>query len=248
MRVSCLMATYNRGPAGEPLLAEAVECFLRQTLPPKDRELVILNDTPGQPVRCDAPGIRVLNVPHRFVTLAAKYDHLAKFARSESLAVWDDDDLHLPHRLEFSLSKLGDGDYWYTTRHVFARVGDPWVYGGTCVGHNAAVFRRSLWDKVGGFRGDADWDQKFQRDAAALIAAETGLTPERAIAPESISDPEVYYVYRWGVSAAHVSALPDGYACRGREPIQPCTVVVNPRWREDYLVRAARLVGRRVEY
>jgi glycosyltransferase involved in cell wall biosynthesis len=248
MYVSCLMATYNRGKAGEPLIAEAVESFLRQTHPAGKRDLLILNDTPGQTVVCDAPGVTVFNEPRRYPTLADKYNALAQRSDADCLAVWDDDDISLPHRLEFSLSKLRGGLYWHTTRHVFASRGCPWCYGDRAVGHNAALFRRKLWGEAGGFRGDAEWDQNFQLAVAGVIFRRTGLTVGHKPLPENITDAEVYYVYRWGVSPCHVSGVQDGYARRGQEVIEPGEVVVNPRWREDYSDRAARLVGRNVEY
>jgi len=64
MKVSCICATYNRSPQHQWLLEEAVESFLRQDY--SEKELIILNDCPGQELVCDAPGVVVINIPRRF--------------------------------------------------------------------------------------------------------------------------------------------------------------------------------------
>ena len=70
-KVSCLCLTYNRPGRDELLLLEeAVMSFLQQTYP--DKELLILNDHPGQKLFCNYPGVKVFNFPERFETLTDK--------------------------------------------------------------------------------------------------------------------------------------------------------------------------------
>lgn len=233
MFISCLMATYNRGPGGEWMIAEAVESFLRQTHPASDRELLILNDTPGQTVRCQHRRVYVYNAARRYPTLACKYNELVRLARGDHFAVWDDDDVSLPHRLELSARRIATQPYWHTTRHIFAVVGQAWQYSESAVAHNAALFTRRLVNDAGGFRGDADWDQNFQFDAARVMRLNVYKPPA-----DAVSDREVYYVYRWGVSPAHVSGMANGYRKRGLEPVEAGTVTVRPRWIEDYAEKA----------
>ena len=65
--VSCICPTYNRPPSHKYLVEEAIESFLRQTYP--NKEMVVVNDCPGQDLLCDAPDVRVVNVPERFPTI-----------------------------------------------------------------------------------------------------------------------------------------------------------------------------------
>jgi cellulose synthase/poly-beta-1,6-N-acetylglucosamine synthase-like glycosyltransferase len=65
--VSCVCPTYNRPPHYHHLLEEAIESFLRQDYP--NKELIVLNDCPGQELICDGPGVRVVNVGERFLSI-----------------------------------------------------------------------------------------------------------------------------------------------------------------------------------
>ena len=110
MTITCLMPTYNRATGAMHLLEEAVESFLRQDCP--DKELIICNDTPGQTLRCDAPGVVVLNTGRRFRTLSDKIQYMIDHSTGTYLCRWDDDDIHLPHRLSYSFRRLSE----YTER------------------------------------------------------------------------------------------------------------------------------------
>jgi len=59
--ISCICPTYNRLPKYQFLLEESIESFLRQDYP--NKESIVLNDTPGQELRCEANGVTIVNVP-----------------------------------------------------------------------------------------------------------------------------------------------------------------------------------------
>ncbi len=90
--VSCLCPTYGRFRH----LRQALACFLAQDYEPK--ELVILNDHP-KPIRCDEPGVRVVNVAERYEGMGRKRQALLDLARGRWAAQWDDDDFYLPWHL-----------------------------------------------------------------------------------------------------------------------------------------------------
>ena len=78
------MLTYGRYAGEEAdhtvLIEEAVESFLRQDYLRK--ELVILNDTPGQVIEFDHPRVKIINWPERYPTLGEKRNAAATFAQA----------------------------------------------------------------------------------------------------------------------------------------------------------------------
>jgi glycosyltransferase involved in cell wall biosynthesis len=99
--VSCLCLTYGR----PFLLEEAVESFLRQTWN-GSRELIILNDHPDQELVFDHRDIVVVNKKQRLRSLGEKRNLSVALARYEHLLPWDDDDIHLPSRIEETTREL----------------------------------------------------------------------------------------------------------------------------------------------
>lgn len=196
--ISCLCLTFNRFPRYSMLVEQAVACFLKQT--DTNAELILCNDTPGQTIIIDHPRIRVLNVPERFPTLSDKITHMIAQARGELLCRWDDDDLHLPHRLSYSRARLGDRLEWRAENYWLdwpprerVEVKHP------ANSHVMSLWRREVLDIIGGYppKRSGDEDQAFN---AALVQA--GF-PFRG---ETIPAAEIYYVYRWGVSDSHLSS------------------------------------------
>ena len=146
--VSCIMPTYGR-PA---YIAEAIEMFLAQDYPAK--ELILLNDCPGQTFRCKLPGVRVVNVPRRYPSLGEKRNAAIEMAAGEIIAVWDDDDVHLPWRLSFSMSEMR------RLHTEFYRPAEFWAYWGNAalhhnqavdywVSHGLVLFTKDLWKRSG---------------------------------------------------------------------------------------------------
>lgn len=88
--ITCRCATYGR-----EILNEAVKSFLMQDyLGPL--ELLILNDNPYVKIKCDYPGVRVINLLNSFDSLGEKFNALIEEAKYDILVQWDDDDIQLP--------------------------------------------------------------------------------------------------------------------------------------------------------
>jgi glycosyltransferase involved in cell wall biosynthesis len=64
--VSCICLTYNRAPNHLHLIGEAVESYLRQTYPADRRQLLILNDTPGQELEVKAIALIIFSQEVKF--------------------------------------------------------------------------------------------------------------------------------------------------------------------------------------
>ena len=227
--VSCLCPTFNRYPDWGYLLEEAVESFLRQDYPRK--ELVIVNDAPGQHLKADFVAVHVINLDLRLPNLGKKYNEAVSRARGELLMPWEDDDISLPWRISQAVSMLGDADYWKPPQVVYLESGKPPVYQHSVgVRHHASIFRRSAWETVGGYpetngTQDAIFDNRIRQKCRT--APEGGLPPE-----------EWAYIYRWGVSPWHLSGWSDHdalYARAGEQTIRTGDFLIEPCWRDDYV-------------
>lgn len=224
--VSCLCPT-AREPDELHLLAEAVHWFTVQQYPPDRRELIILNDIPHRKLRCTAPGVIVVNRHRPFQTLGAKRNALIEMARGEVLLPWDDDDVSLPGRIPQAVAMLDGYDYWDPKGRwyeVGGRINHPGRQNCT---HHASAYRKA----AGRYRHTTgDEDQFFVRD----------LWPGARVNSVPLVDPKDWtYVYRWGVSGAHLSGsvgkaggMPGLFA--GRRESAPFG---RPEW---YLIEPAR--------
>jgi glycosyltransferase involved in cell wall biosynthesis len=239
--VSCICPTYGRAPGFLHLLEEAVESFNRQDYPEALRELIIVNDCPGQELACGSPGVRVMNLPRRFSSLGEKYNWAISQAQGSVILTWEDDDISLPHRISQAVEKLGDAAYWNPRRSWFldlgsANPGGPGLHHkhNHGVNHNASAFQRLAWEAVGGYphisgAQDAAMDQRLMS-----LGSWTGRLSD---------DPgEWSYIYRWGVSPCHLSGdvRPDAFYARwGMGPTTPGVFHIKPHWRMDYSAMCA---------
>ncbi len=246
--ISCLCPTFNRYPTLRWLLEEAVECFFEQDHP--DKELLILNDTPGQTLSIGdsraAGRVRIFNSRIRLPDLSAKIQYLIDRAAGDVFCRWDDDDLSLPWRLSYSLARLGDRIEWRPENFWFANGASsststslPWQedhYPGNS--HVMAIWRREALAAIGGrypagFSGGEDLT--FNR-----LLAEAGHPRRGDIVPTR----EMFYVYRWGTGSRHLSGVSDGsprphqahWDALGRMPIEQGTFMIRPRFRNHVLV------------
>lgn len=234
--VSCLCPTYNRFPSHGHLLGDAVEGYLRQTYPSDRRELVVLSDAPEQELVCDAPGVRVVNVPKRYASLGEKRNAMVEMARGDLLACWDDDDLALSWRLSQSVEMLGSAGYWKPNQVVFLPHGGKPVFKHSVgVRHHASIFTREAWKRAGGYphvsgSEDAGFDARLR--ATCRVAPEGDLLPSQWA-----------YVYRFGVSPCHVSGVAGGppndphapqYKAIGERMITSGRFKITPSWMVDY--------------
>jgi glycosyltransferase involved in cell wall biosynthesis len=239
--VSCICLTYNRPPEYQHLLEEAIESFLRQDYP--NKELIVLNDCPGQVLECDAPGVRVINVSERFPTLGDKRNAAVGLARGELLAPWDDDDISLPRRLSFSVERLGDADYFNPRRYWFLDNDGLHSDHAMGVGHNASLFTRTAFEVVGGYPS-ISLGEDAAMDGALLARMERVVDALRGY-PE-LERSEWLYIYRWGVSPVHVSgrADEDFYREICMRPVEEGRFRLYPHWRWDYEAETRRMLER----
>lgn len=235
--VSCFCSTYNRAPNYLHLLEEAIHSFLVQDYD-GEKELVVLNDTPGQEVAFDFPGVRIVNCPQRYHSLGMKWNELVRYTTSEILLPWDDDDISLPGRIRQAVERLTErrADH-FNPRHVWYMDGNGLHHEhaqGYC--HHAAAFTKELLWRVGGYAEDP----KHSGANDALIdpklhAAGWNAPPLRRDAPETWT-----YIYRFGVSNAHASAPAidrghEKYDWIGSLPVTQGRFELHPRWRQDYV-------------
>lgn len=228
-RVTCICPTFNRPPAHQWLVEEAVESFLRQDYP--HRELIVLNDCPGQVLRLDHPLVVVINVGRHFRTLGEKLNAAVGLSEGELIAPWDDDDISLPWRLSYSIEMLGEVDYYNPSRYWF--IDHNGLHGDHAMGlaHGCSMFTRRAFDLVGGYphtsgTQDLEMDNRLRAHRQVAVAK-----------PPELGRADWYYIYRWGVSPVHLSGrMPHGpwYDQIGRHPVTEGTFDLRPHWRDDY--------------
>src|SRR5271165_1401449 len=157
--ISCVMPTYGR----PDYVDEAVAMFVQQDYPAK--ELLILNDCPGQVFHSDRADVRVFNYDTRFPTLGEKRNVSIEIAQGELIAIWDDDDAYLPWRLSFSYSELQRlrTPFYRPDRPLYA--GQAELRNAPCVpeaiSHSTVLFRKDLWKDAGGYPARNDTSDRF---------------------------------------------------------------------------------------
>jgi glycosyltransferase involved in cell wall biosynthesis len=243
--VSAICLTYGRPPDHQYLLEEAIESFLRQTYP--NKELIILNDCPGQELVCDAPGVRVVNVAERFPTLGDKRNAAVAQAAGELIAPWDDDDISLPWRLSLSVERLGNAGYFNPKLKWFMDGRGIRPEQTSNVEHNLSLFTREAFKTIGGYPSTSAGEDSKMDSALRSKVAYIG---KGAPGYEQLERSEVYYIFRWGVSPDHLSnrRVPDDpesqYQHIGSKPAQPGRFVLRPHWHVDYEAETRRLLER----
>ena len=230
--ISCVCPTFGRPPGRQHLIEEAIQSFLLQDYP--NKELIVLNDCPGQELVCNAPEVRVVNVSERFPSLGDKRNAGVALARGDLIATWDDDDISLPWRLSLSYEMLGSADYFNPQRCWFRNGGAMAEQHASVVGANLSLFRRDALRAIGGFPSlTLGEDQIFDAAMRAAVVTRGG---------DVSGDPELppadwFYIYRWGESDFHLSgsAGDDFWDEVGKRPVKPGRYVLKPHWRVDYV-------------
>jgi glycosyltransferase involved in cell wall biosynthesis len=196
--ISCICITYGRPTR---LLEEAVQSFLLQDYA-GEKELLILNDFDQQIFYCDHPEVTVVNLPVRFHTVGEKQNAAVALCRYDLLAVWDDDDVSLPHRLSYSVRHY-DGEKRFFKAPFAFRVDDG-VVQQLMEGpfHVTSMWHRSLFDEAGGYpHMGSGYDQELEARFQTIISVPRNFT--------DIAADDVYYLYRWGGTGSyHTSGLP----------------------------------------
>lgn len=231
--VSCIMPTYNRikeSPSGPDatLLEEAIHSFMSQDYP--NKELIIINDTPGQVIHLPSSGyenVTVINLQQRLPTLGHKYRKAIELARGRYITPWDDDDIMLPTRLRRCHQHVAGADA-LIVRGLYCIRPDGQVTFDANSGFAADWYDRSLIQRVGyhlsSFGSDLETRTSIVRNADKVSRINPNINWH-------------FYIYRWATTGhPHLSGLgKDGYDKLGKRPIYECEVELKPRWQQDYV-------------
>jgi len=232
--VSCLCLTYGR----PLLLEEAVESFLRQTWK-GPKELIVLNDHPDQELVFNHADVVVVNRKTRLRSLGEKRNLSVELARYEYLFPWDDDDVHLPWRIEETMRELKVRHFfkcpqvWQTSQGIL----DDHVEDDDFAYHAAAAYSRHTFEEVGGYsRINGGEDQEFEK----AIRHGGNTSPYWNIVRLPLE--RVFYIYRRWHGSYHASGVDD---LRDIEPeVQPGRYRLRPHWNADYCTEVSRLIER----
>lgn len=226
--VSCVCITYGR----EHLIGEAIESFLRQDYS-GDKELIIVNDCSEQELECSYSDVFILNSKKRFKSIGEKRNASVSLSSGDFIFPWDDDDIHLPNRISYSLSQIKDG--FYNPRMAWT------MNKGLKISKNAfhaiGCYSRELFDSVGGYPHiNSGQDIEIEK----LFAAKTKLPTYE------IEEKDVYYIYRWSdINSWHLSACGvdsvtkknglEIFKEKNEKNIDKGTITIKPFWKQDYV-------------
>jgi len=222
--VSCLCLTYGR----PSLLEEAIESFLRQQWD-GPKELIVLNDHPDQELRYSREEVRVFNVKWRLPTLGDKRNLSVALARYDHLLIWDDDDIHLPWRIEETMKALADSEYFKGAQMW------SWNRGGLCLYtlpvpewlHGISGYSRRIYEELGGYsriNGGEDLDFERRLRANQRVSKFWKLT--------QLPLERLYYLYRWAHGHYHATDCTD--LSRIAPEVKPGPYYLEPHWKKDY--------------
>ena len=242
MKISCVCPTHGRAH----VIGEAVESYLRQEPCGVETELLILNDCPEQPLVCDAPGVRVCNVP-LMSSVCAKFDAVVFHAQGDWIAWWEDDDISLPWRLRMSVERSGlannykQRNSWYWNNGKIDRLGENLFFGNS-------FFMRKGYIESGGAGTSGYPDQTAYNN---MHTRRRDDWPYSFTAQETADPSDVFFIYRWGgVDVVHDSgfgaAMNDAEArnmtFRERTLSNPLfragVQKIEPGWKMDYTKQA----------
>ena len=230
--VSCLCLTYGR-PA---LLEEAVESFIRQRWD-GPKELIVLNDHPEQQLLFEHGEVRVVNLGWRVPSLGGKRNLAVALAAYERLLVWDDDDIHLPWRIEETMKVL-DRQSYFKCPEVWMMEGGELrgnFFDGDIYFHAACAYTKRLFDQVGWYGWyncgeDHDFEYRLRSNETLSESCRvTRLPLER-----------LYYIRRWGHGYYHASG--GGDLSQLNPEVERGTYRLRPHWKTDYRKEVERRI------
>jgi len=197
MKIAVICCTYAR----PHLLPHAIESFLRQDYPAELREMIVLDDN-GQYVNQSRDGWQLISVPKRFRTLGEKRNAAAALVSEDvdAYAMWDDDDIYLPHTLSSHARALRRAAWSVPSRVLLERKD-----GTLCTAHNRTKFHsawaltRAAFERVGGY----PFMQSGQDQALGARLRRASI-----VASDPTANDPPYLVYRWSTSECwHLSAM-----------------------------------------
>jgi glycosyltransferase involved in cell wall biosynthesis len=236
--ISCKCITYGRVHT----LEEAIQSFIIQDYP-KDRcELVIVNDYPLQKLSLDIPNIKIINLNETFSTIGEKENFAIERCKGDIIAVWDDDDIALPHHL-LNIAKHfhNEANLLHWKKGIF--VENNKIKKLMSIGNSGIVYTKRVWEEIGRSPlENAGGDM-------TLIVKIHNLGREKVVLAEP-EDQECTWMYRWGGDDVyHQSGMGTDTPNRpniierhkmhieqrrkeGRIPTG--TITLNPHWKRDY--------------
>lgn len=232
MKITAICASYNR----PELLGRMIECFNRQTH--QERELLILDDA-GLYDHRTGDRWELSSVPNRFETYISKMNTLVAMVPAEipGLAIWDDDDVYLPHALAACSEALERGA-WAQPRAVYEhrpgglfRLNTEMQGGNGYLYHGAWCFRREAFDAVGGYQTPS---LSFDWHLGQAMQKKHGESVDTA----SAQHPDPYYIFcRNTITGKSDWPLGEvGYMRRNDEPPVAFDGRLDIRWQLDYTV------------
>jgi len=244
MSISCLCITYLR----TSLLEEAIECFLRQTYK-GPKELIIINDAEDQYLEFNHPEVFIFNTNRRFRTIGEKRNASVALSKYDYLAVWDDDDIFLPHRLEYCFNKIQKyGLDYYKLEEAFFCENNIIKKICSNLYFSSSIFSRKLYSVLEGhgcinsgqdaYLESQVWQSYFNKKCNMLIEGLNHRFP--GIRDKKISKKDIYYMYRWGESynlsltGKKLNALDIVSKERRKKEKQSGHIKLNPHWKKNY--------------
>ena len=193
--ISCFCSTYGRPRA---LIENSIWCFLEQDYA-GPKELVILNDFDGQRYFFEHPEVRIINLTERIKPLGRKFNMNVSYCRYPLLAVWEDDDIFLKHRLSYSYNNMRDGIFH--SKDAFFERTPPEIEVASNFFHSQHLFTRKLFESVGGY----DEDDRCTIDISIMdrFRRQVGDYSQPIARPE-----DYFYIYVWsGANSFHGSGM-----------------------------------------
>ena len=164
-------------------------------------------------------------------------------ADANAFCRWDDDDLSLPHRLSYSLNKLGDKLEWRAENYWFDN-GELHEITGAANTHIMSLFTRECLEVMGGYpaKHTGNEDKAFNAALGGCGINKSG---------EKIPTQDIYYLYRWGTGSRHLSGaggttdqLQQHWNNIGTLPVEQGTYEIKPRWYRNYIAYAEQRTNR----
>jgi hypothetical protein len=231
-KVSCFCSTYGRVQC----LEEAIFSFLQQDYV-GEKELIVLNDREDQVLVFDHPEVKILNNPDRIEPLGRKFNINVNYCSGDVIAVWENDDIALPHRLTFSIERMKNGVF-HTNTLLYEEERQRIVPSGNYA-HVNLMLTRDLFNNIGGY---PEIDScTVDTGIFARIEAKVGSFSQQV-------DPrDAVMIYRWKTIASYhgsgqgpthtrisevAKAAIDAQIASGIEPVG--VINLNPHWDYNY--------------
>lgn len=188
-KVTCICSTYGR----PHVLKEAIQSFLEQDY--DNKELLILNDNAGFPLKLDNSQIKIINLHERCQSLGQKRNLCVSLSSHDSkyMCIWEDDDLSMPWRISRSIQFLEAHNNYDAVKTIKAI---------------ASENNEKYHIAFNAFEGSACWRSEFLRkhkyNESLSVRMDLEMENQANVAAMDPT-PDFWYVYRWGCGVFHLS-------------------------------------------